>query len=385
MSAENRCRALFVLGTRPEAIKLAPLIRVFEQETGSFVVKVCSTGQHLEMLRQVLDFFRITIDYDLDVMAAGQSLSGMTARILLQIEAVLADFRPDLIVVQGDTTSAFVGALAGYYHRVAIAHVEAGLRSHRKDAPYPEELNRAMISRLADYHLIPTAAAEANLRAEGIHENSCVTGNTIVDSLMMAKEIVAQDEQVYREAFPMLERAGKIILITGHRRESFGLPLREICLALRDIAEANGDCLICYPVHLNPKVKEPVEQLLSGVENVLLLPPLSYPHFVYLMTRSFLILTDSGGIQEEAPTLGKPVLVTREVTERMEGVAAGNAQLVGTQRAAIVSAVSSLLNDPVRYRAMAEASNPYGDGTASRRILEFLRDRLVDRRPPQGS
>ncbi len=371
-------KVLFILGTRPEAIKLAPLLKAFGAAKDQFEVRVCATGQHRELLWQALDFFQISVDYNLDLMEPNQTLSDFTARCLKGLSTVFSEFRPELVIVQGDTTTAFVGALEGYYNKSYVAHVEAGLRSQQRYSPYPEEMNRVMISRLADFHFAPTVQAEANLLAEGIVQNIYVTGNTVVDALLLTKDIITQDETAYWEAFEGINLSKKIILVTCHRRESFGHPFENICLALKEIAATNKDCVVCYPRHLNPNVKNSVVRSLSGLDNIHLMPPLDYPHMVFLMSKAFLVLTDSGGIQEEAPTFGKPVLVMREVTERVEGIEAGTAELVGTKRETIVMAVTSLLNDPAKYKKMAEASNPYGDGRASQKILMYLRDKIVE-------
>lgn len=374
----QRYKVLFVLGTRPEAIKLAPLIKVFGVAEDQFEVRVCVTGQHRELLWQALDFFQISVDYNLDLMEPNQPLPDFTARCLKDLSVVLSEFRPKLIVVQGDTTTALVGALAAYYNKSLVAHVEAGLRSQQKYSPYPEEMNRVMVSRLADFHFAPTVQAEANLHAEGLTRNIYVTGNTIVDALFLTKEIIARDENAYWEFFSGIDFSKRIILVTCHRRESFGHPFEDICLALKEIAATNKGCVICYPMHLNPNVMNSVERSLSGLDNLHLMSPLDYPHMVFLMSKSFLVLTDSGGIQEEAPTFGKPVLVMREVTERVEGVQAGTAEMVGTKRESIVTAVTSLLNDPTKYQKMSEASNPYGDGCASQKIFKYLSDKITE-------
>ncbi|MCD6449719.1 MAG: UDP-N-acetylglucosamine 2-epimerase (non-hydrolyzing) [Thermotogaceae bacterium] len=367
-------KILFILGTRPEAIKLAPLIKAFHNNR-NFKVKICSTGQHKEMLNQVLDFFNIVPDFNLNVMTENQSLFKLTSELMKKLQKVFEKENPDLIFVQGDTTTTFLGALAGFYTKTKVAHVEAGLRSHNKYAPFPEEINRVLVSHIADFHFTPTERAKENLLREGIPEDRIwVVGNTVIDALLMAREIVRKSDEKFYQYFDFIDFSKKIILVTGHRRESFGEPFRNICYALRDIAEEmKGEVEIVYPVHLNPNVRKPVFKILNGIKNIHLIDPLDYPHIVWLMDKSYLVLTDSGGIQEEAPSLGKPVLVMREVTERQEGIEAGTAKLVGTDRTKIVSNTIRLLTEPQEYEKMAIAVNPYGDGKSSQRILEIVR------------
>lgn len=366
---KRRRRFLFIFGTRPEAIKLAPLVSKMS-EAGS--VKVCVTGQHRAMLDQVLGFFSVVPDFDLKVMTRDQGLFGVTARVLRLLEPVFEECRPDLAFVQGDTTTAFAGALSAFYSRVPVAHVEAGLRSFRKDSPFPEEMNRVLAGHLADFHFAPTETARQNLIRESIpSERIFVVGNTVIDALFEGLRIVRGNEEKYRRPFGFLDPARRVILVTGHRRESFGRPFVNICRALRDIARQ--DVEIVYPVHLNPRVRTQVYPILKDVRNIHLMEPLEYPYLIWLMNRSFFVLTDSGGIQEEAPSLGKPVLVMREVTERVEGIEAGTARLVGTNRNGIVASANELLNDPAAYRKMARAVNPYGDGRASNRISRIVR------------
>lgn len=361
-------RFLFILGTRPEAIKLAPLIRTL---AAAGKVKVCSTGQHRQMLDQVLGFFSIVPDYDLRIMGRDQTLFTVTARALARLERVIDDARPDLILVQGDTTTAFAGALAGFYRKIPVAHIEAGLRSFDKFSPYPEEMNRLLVSRLADYHFAPTKKARENLLSEGVpSRNIFVVGNTVIDALFTGLDIIRADEKPCRRKFRTVDFSKKLILVTGHRRESFGRPFEQICRALKEIARRGVE--IVYPVHLNPRVRAHVYPLLRDVANIHLIEPLDYPHLIWLMGQSHLVLTDSGGIQEEAPSLGKPVLVMRDVTERTEGIEAGTAILVGTDRRRIVEETSRLLEDPRAYRAMARRKNPYGDGRACRRIRKII-------------
>lgn len=365
-------RVLFVFGTRPEAIKLAPLVGEFRASPALFDTRVCVTAQHREMLDQVLAFFDIIPDVDLDIMSRDQSLFRVTAQALQGLEAVLSDYKPDWVVVQGDTTTTFTAALAAFYRTARVAHIEAGLRSHDKYAPYPEEMNRILTSRLADLHFAPTERARENLLRESVEaERIFVVGNTSIDALFLCLRKIASRGP---EAFPSLgsvDFGRRILLVTGHRRESFGAPFERICRALKAVAMTN-DVEIVYPVHLNPHVRRPVFEILGGVRNVHLIEPLDYPSFVWLMNRSYLIITDSGGIQEEAPSLGKPVLVMREVTERVEGVEAGTARLVGTDHDMIVTSVQTLLDDAALYERMAKAVNPYGDGTACRRIREVI-------------
>ncbi|MHC1708661.1 MAG: non-hydrolyzing UDP-N-acetylglucosamine 2-epimerase [Bacteroidales bacterium] len=358
---------LFIFGTRPEAIKLAPLIQEFRKE-GSFGVKVCVTAQHRQMLDQVLDFFNIIPDYDLNLMRPGQTLYEVTARALLEMKEVLDSAGPDMVFVQGDTNTVFAGALAAYYQHIPVAHIEAGLRSYNKFSPFPEEMNRLLTSRLSDLHFAHTAQARENLVKEGITEGIHVVGNTVIDALKLAVTLVEEDEQLYREYFKGLDPDARFILITCHRRESFGQPFRDICTAFNSIARANPDVKLIYPVHLNPNVLDVAHEMLRQ-PNIILLDPLEYPHFVWLMNKSYLVLTDSGGIQEEAPALGKPVLVLREVTERMEGIEAGTAKLLGTDTRLIIEETQRLLDDTDAYTEMAKAVNPYGDGTSSRQIV----------------
>lgn len=367
-------KLLFVFGTRPEAIKLAPVIQAFAASPAGPAIKICVTGQHRQMLDQVMNFYGIRSDYDLDIMKENQSLFDTTCGILAGIEPVLSSYNPDMLLVQGDTTSAFAGALAGYYRNMKIAHIEAGLRSYDKKSPYPEEMNRLLVGRLADYHFAPTDKAKDNLNKEGITDHVYVVGNTVVDALFRALDIIQQaGEDPYRDFFRFIDFHKKIILVTGHRRENFGEPLRDVCLALMDIAEKyQDDVQVVYPVHLNPNVLQPVKELLGKRQNIFLLPPLDYPHMIWLMSKCHIIITDSGGIQEEAPSLGKPVLVVRAVTERLEGIESGAAKLVGTNRVAILEEASRLLEDARAYTAMTAARNPYGDGQASRRIVAHI-------------
>jgi len=367
-------KILFVFGTRPEAIKLAPLIKEMEKDRKSFRVIVALTAQHRALLDQVLDFFKIKADYDLNLMKPGQSLFDITAASLRGLEKVLADSRPDLVVVQGDTTTAFAAALAAYYRQIPVAHIEAGLRTDDKYSPFPEEINRRLISQLADHNFAPTAGAARNLARAGVRRPAHVVGNTVIDALRLGLATIKQSRRDFAKDFPGLDFRKRLILVTGHRRENFGAPLEDICAALRDIARAFPDLQIVYPVHPNPQVKRTVEKSLGAIRNIRLLPPLAYPRLIWLMSRSYFIITDSGGLQEEAPFLGKPLLVTREKTERPEGVRAGTAILVGHERRKIVRAARRLLTDAAAYRRMSRAGSPYGDGTSSRKIVKILKN-----------
>jgi UDP-N-acetylglucosamine 2-epimerase len=376
MGTDGSRTILCVFGTRPEAIKMAPVVQALERTGGILRPAVCVTEQHQEMLVQVLEFFRIRPDYRLGVMLEGQSPSQVAARILERLPAVLAETRPAAVLVQGDTTTTFAAALAAFYARVPVGHVEGGLRTWRKDSPFPEELNRQMTTLLAEWHFAPTAWAQDNLLRAGVPaEKVSVTGNPVVDAL---RWIVANRPATAGPALPTV--AGRrLLLVTAHRRESFGAPFVELCHGLRDLVQRNQDVELVYPVHLNPNVQQPVRQILGGVERIHLLPPVDYLTLVGLLQRAYLVLTDSGGIQEEAPSLGKPVLVLRETTERPEGVDAGTARLVGTSRARIVAEGERLLHDRDAYGAMARAHNPYGDGRAGDRIAEILKASLVGR------
>lgn len=367
----KRKQLLFIFGTRPEAIKMAPIIKECQQYPDQIEVKVCITGQHKEMLQQVLDFFQIVPDYDLALMQPNQTLFDITANALKGIESILDQYSPDVILVQGDTTTAMAGALASYYKKIEVAHIEAGLRSGSIYAPFPEEVNRKIISTMCTYHFAPTQMAKANLEKENYTTNVHITGNTVIDALLWGVEKVRTSDEFASE-FSFLNNEKKWILVTAHRRESFGKPFESICNALLEIAVANPDTEIIYPVHLNPNVQEIVYETLAKQANIHLIKPVSYPQLLWLLDKSYLILTDSGGIQEEAPTLGKPVLVLRDVTERQEGVDAGTALLVGTDKQAIVSATQKLLHEADSYDAMAKAVNPYGNGTSAQQIVSIL-------------
>ncbi len=373
---------LFIFGTRPEAIKMAPLIHAFQEIPGYFTVKVCVTGQHRQMLDQILDFFDIVPDIDLNMMVTNQTLFDITSIGLKKLEQVLENIKPDIIFVQGDTTTTFIGALAGYYKKIKVAHLEAGLRSGVKYSPFPEELNRTMTGHIADFHFAPTQQAVASLAREGITTNVWNVGNTVIDALLWGLELLQKNNETsYVDFFNFLKPDHRIILVTGHRRESFGEPFENICKALCEIALHHPNVEIVYPVHLNPNVQKPVFSMLNNVTNMHLIDPLPYPYLLWLMKKCTFVLTDSGGIQEEAPSLGKPVLVMREVTERMEGVEAGTAKLVGTSQKSIVTEAVRLLNDPIHYHSMAQAVNPYGDGQTSQRIVKIFMEHFYEKKP----
>ena len=365
-------RHLFIFGTRPEAIKMAPLIKAFQNDDTQEVI-VCVTGQHREMLDQVLIFFEIEPQYDLSLMSANQTLFDITARALIGLKSIIDEVKPSNIFVQGDTTTAFVGALAGFYEKIPVCHIEAGLRSGNMLSPFPEEGNRKLAGHLATYHFAPTSRAVDNLRSEGIYNNVYQVGNTVIDALLLGLKLIEQKgEEDYKKYFKSIDFTKKVLLVTGHRRESFGKPFENMCQAMKDIALQYPDVQLVYPVHLNPNVREVVNEILAGVSNVHLVEPLSYPYLIWLMSKSYFVLTDSGGIQEEAPSLGKPVLVMRDVTERQEGVDAGTAKLVGTDYDKILQNAKRLLDDKEYYDTMSNAINPYGDGTTSNQILQIL-------------
>ena len=370
-------KVLLVFGTRPEAIKMAPLALQLKQQEGSFETKVCVTGQHRQMLDQVLELFNLTPDYDLNLMKPGQTLSDITSGVLKGLEQVFAEWTPDVVLVHGDTATTFAASLAAYYHKIAVGHVEAGLRTGDIYSPWPEEANRKLTGALTTYHFAPTQSSYNNLIKENIDpKNITITGNTVIDALLTVKEKVETDRAViaqFEQQFDFLDPAKKLILVTGHRRENFGQGFLNICTALANIAKQYPDVQIVYPVHLNPNVQKPVNELLSGISNIYLIAPQDYLPFVYLMNLSYLILTDSGGIQEEAPSLGKPVLVMRDTTERPEAVEAGTVKLVGTDAALIQQSVIGLLENSSLYQTMAAAHNPYGDGTACAQTIEVLK------------
>lgn len=365
-------KILIVFGTRPEAIKMAPVVMEFKKHPELFETKVCVTAQHREMLDQVMDFFEIEADYDLDLMTPGQSLHSLTARVIQEFKPVLDDFGPDVVYVQGDTTTSFACSLAAFYSGINVAHIEAGLRTYDKKAPFPEEVNRQITSRIADIHFAPTKKAEENLLSEGIVASKIlVTGNTVIDALQYtASKVESLSSAEIIKLEQLIDPDKKLILVTGHRRENFGQGFLQICEALKELSQTE-EVQITYPVHLNPNVQKPVYELLGEEKNIKLIDPLPYEEFIWLMKRAYFILTDSGGIQEEAPGLGKPVLVMRETTERPEAVEAGTVVLVGTNKDKIVKEALALITDPVKFKTMSTAYNPYGDGTAAKRIVEF--------------
>lgn len=373
-------KVLTIFGTRPEAIKMAPLVHALSQDA-VFESKVCVTAQHREMLDQVLRLFEITPDYDLDIMKPGQGLTEITSRILTGLKPVLETFRPDVVLVHGDTATTLSASLAAFYHQIPVGHVEAGLRTGDLTSPWPEEGNRVLTGHLAQWHFAPTETARENLLRENIPSGGIfITGNTVIDALLWVRERLNKDAELAQQLadkYPFLQDDKKLILVTGHRRESFGGGFERICSALAEIALQHPDVQIVYPVHLNPNVSEPVNRILHGIDNIVLIDPQDYLPFVYLMDKAYLILTDSGGVQEEAPSLGKPVLVMRETTERPEAVDAGTVRLVGTDAAKIVEEVNLLLTDKNEYDSMSRAHNPYGDGHACQHILEALKKHWV--------
>ncbi|WP_197713548.1 non-hydrolyzing UDP-N-acetylglucosamine 2-epimerase [Shewanella benthica] len=368
-------KVLTVFGTRPEAIKMAPLVHALASDE-RFEARCCVTAQHREMLDQVLELFDIRPDYDLNLMKAGQTLNDVTAKIIQELKPVLQDFKPDVVLVHGDTATTFAASLTAYYEQIAVGHVEAGLRTGNIYSPWPEEGNRRLTGALTKFHFAPTETSKQNLLKENFNPNDItVTGNTVIDALLMVKDKIETDEdlkQTLALQFPFLDETKKLILVTGHRRESFGGGFERICEALAKTAKAHPDCQILYPMHLNPNVREPVKRILDGIKNIYLIEPQQYLPFIYLMTRSHVILTDSGGIQEEAPSLGKPVLVMRDTTERPEAVDAGTVKLVGTDVNVIVDNLNILLTNEAAYKEMSFAHNPYGDGQATQKILNAL-------------
>ncbi len=371
-------RVLSVFGTRPEAIKMAPVIRELQKHPDKFECRVCVTGQHRSMLDQVLSLFSLVPDYDLDIMKPGQDLFDVTANVLLRLRDILATDKPDLVLVHGDTTTSMAASLAAFYRRIPVGHVEAGLRTHNKYSPFPEEINRTVTGVIADLHFAPTEAARQNLLKVGVKSKYItVTGNTVIDALLDVVRLIESDPETMQQLaqrFSFLNPDRRLILVTGHRRENFGAGFEDICRALVDIAVQRPDVEILYPVHLNPNVREPVFRILgdAGLDSIHLIDPVDYLPFVYLMRRSTLIITDSGGVQEEAPSLGKPVLVMRDTTERPEAVDAGTVKLVGTCRNTILRETLHLLDSAAAYKAMSLSHNPYGDGLAAQRIAEFV-------------
>ncbi len=367
---------LIIFGTRPEAIKMAPLVKAFQAEGACFETKVCVTAQHREMLDQVLDFFDITPDFDLDLMKPNQNLYSLTADIITGLKPILEAFKPDFVFVHGDTTTTMASSIAAFYSGAKVCHVEAGLRTYDKWSPFPEEVNRQVTGRIADYHFTPTQKSYDNLVKEGVNTSQIlITGNTVIDALLQSSDRV---ENIHHKEIEHLKQnldlTKDIILVTGHRRENHGTGITNICKALVEIAKEFRHKQIVYPVHLNPNVKGPVYQLLSGIENIHLIDPLSYPAFVWIMKKSKLIITDSGGVQEEAPSLGKPVLVMRETTERPEAVEVGTAILVGTNTSKIVSRTKKILTNDALFKAIKNLDNPYGDGTACKQIVKFIKE-----------
>lgn len=364
---------LIIFGTRPEAIKMAQLVKEFQKQE-MFDTKVCVTAQHRQMLDQVLDFFQITPDYDLDIMKPNQNLYTLTSDIILGLKPILEEYQPDYVYVHGDTTTTMAASIAAFYAGAKVCHVEAGLRTHNKLSPFPEEINRQVTGRIADLHFAPTIQSKNNLLQENVQENTIIiTGNTVIDALIESSEKVKEIENTEIENLKkIVDPTKKLILVTGHRRENHGQGFIDICQALKEIATTNKDVQIIYPVHLNPNVKEPVYNILGDTHSINLIDPLAYPAFVWLMNQSYLIITDSGGVQEEAPSLGKPVLVMRDTTERPEAVEAGTVILVGTNKELIVKECNDLLNNTNRYQQMSALHNPYGDGKACHRIAKHI-------------
>ncbi len=373
-------KVLLVFGTRPEAIKMAPLVKAFEKES-SIETKVCVTAQHREMLDQVLEIFEIKPDFDLNIMKSGQDLYDITSKVLLGLRDIFEEFKPDIVLVHGDTTTCSSASLASYYSKIRVGHIEAGLRTHNIYSPFPEEANRLITGVLANYHFTPTTTSRDNLLKENKNPNDIlVTGNTVIDALFLALDKIEQNDELKSKIVNSinsqykLQNNKKIILVTGHRRENFGEGFINICEALKTIALSNPDIDIVYPVHLNPNVQKPVKEILSNTSNVYLINPLQYEEFIFLMNKSYFIITDSGGVQEEAPSLGKPVLVMRDTTERPEALEAGTVKLVGTSKETIIKEAQKLLDDENEYNTMSKAHNPYGDGKACERIVNFIKE-----------
>lgn len=367
-------KILFIFGTRPEAIKMAPVIKAFQKES-YFETRICITAQHREMLDQVLYFFEIQPDYDLDLMQRNQDLTTLTSRALVALKVPFEDYNPDLVLVHGDTTTTMTASLAAFYAGIKVGHVEAGLRTFNLQSPFPEELNRQFTSKIADFHFAPTQQAQANLVAENIIEEGIViTGNTVIDALQETVVKIKNLKPSFAAGIPFESK--KVILVTGHRRENFGDGMQRVCNVVKEIALAREEVHLVYPVHLNPNVQTVVEKTLGGVSNISLIAPLEYPDFVWLLNESYFIITDSGGVQEEAPSLGKPVIVTRDTTERPEAVNAGTVKLVGTNAEQLKTEVLDLIDNAEAYKIMSSAHNPYGDGKAAQRIVNFVKDRL---------
>lgn len=371
-------RNLIIFGTRPEAIKMAPLVKEFQKNNDFFETKVCITAQHREMLDQVLSFFEISPDYDMDLMKPNQNLYTLTSDIITGLKPIIEDFKPDYVFVHGDTTTTMASSIAAFYSGAKVCHVEAGLRTFNMQSPFPEEMNRSVTGVISNIHFSPTETSKNNLIKENKSEQSIlITGNTVIDALQFSVDKVNEvdfDDQEIEKLKKLVNTNKKLILVTGHRRENHGQGFINICEALKEIAVNNSDTQIIYPVHLNPNVQKPVYELLDHIENVNLIPPLSYPAFVWLMNQSYLIITDSGGVQEEAPSLGKPVLVMRNTTERPEAVDAGTVILVGTDKNRIVEETNKLLNNQSAYDGMSKLHNPYGDGKACKRIVEYIQN-----------
>ena len=378
-------KIMLVFGTRPEAIKMAPLVKALQKSPDAFQTIVCVTGQHREMLDQILTLFKITPDYDLDIMKKGQDLYDISARILIGMRDVLNEAKPDLVLVHGDTTTSTFAAMSAFYQQIPVGHVEAGLRTHNLYSPWPEEMNRVLTGRIAKYHFSPTETSRQNLLAEGVcNADIIVTGNTVIDALNFVVEQIQSNSHLEKELTSRIQKFGydlvnqdssrKIVLITGHRRENFGEGFLNICTGIKELALSYPEVHFVYPMHLNPNVRKPIEQVFGNTppSNVFFIEPLDYLDFIYIMNRSYIILTDSGGIQEEAPSLGKPVLVMRDTTERPEALSAGTVKLVGTNTYRIIEEVSALINSEALYENMSRLMNPYGDGVASHRIVTHL-------------
>ena len=374
-------KILIVFGTRPEAIKMAPLVKAFQKHRTKFETKVCVTAQHREMLDQVLELFDIIPDYDLNIMKPGQDLYDVTSNVLLGMKDVLYDCKPDLVFVHGDTSTTFAASLAAFYQQIKVGHIEAGLRTGDIYSPWPEEANRQLTTQITTYHFAPTITSELNLIKENVNQkNITVTGNTVIDALFLALDKIKNNPDFEKNIINKLADLNytlsndkKIILVTGHRRENHGQGFINICKAIKEIAVTNSNIDIVYPVHLNPNVQRPVQELLSGIENIYLIEPLQYEAFIYMMDKSYLIITDSGGVQEEAPSLRKPVLVMRDTTERPEALEAGTVKLVGTDTQLIIKETQRLIDDQEVYEKMSKASNPYGNGDACEKIVRFLK------------
>ena len=375
-------KVLFVFGTRPEAIKLASLIKVFQKDTKNFRTVVAVTAQHREMLDQALSLFNILPDYDLNLMKPDQTLESLTSKILLGISDLLDKIKPDFIFVQGDTTTTFASALSAYYKKIHVCHVEAGLRTNNIFSPFPEEINRRMTSSLSTFHFAPTEQSAKNLVREGVtSENILITGNTVIDALLYISNKVNNSVEEHENYFANTHKINfnqdKTILVTGHRRESFGKGFENICIAIKKLAQSNNNLQFVYPVHLNPNVQKPVNRILGNLKNVFLIPPQDYEPFIFLMKNAEIILTDSGGVQEEAPSLGKPVLVLRDTTERPEGIESGTSKLIGTDVEKIISQIKLLSENKNEYNKMAKAVNPYGDGDAAKKIIYFMKNTIL--------